>query len=129
MQQRDRGIDVKNEPTHGIFDDGNTTIKLRSGSNQTSKYYRQNYIEENNVLKPPRELDISLGHVEGNAATIMRELNISEGAVIINHEEGPCYYCRTTVEDILLEGQTLIVYWNDITGKTERIVLNGKASR
>ena len=127
--QRKQGININNEPTHGIFFDGDTGIRLTSGYTKTSRAYRNNYMKENNN-RISAELDFSLRHVEGNAATIMRELNISEGFVIINHETGPCPSCLIAVEDILLEGQTLIVFWNDeTTGRIERIQFDGKASR
>ena len=57
----------------------------------------------------------------------MRELNIPEGIVLINNDEGPCPSCLTAVEEILLTGQTLIVYWQ-MGSTTICREFNGKAS-
>ena len=127
---------IINEPTYGLFYPDPTAsggIRLKSGSNSTSNVYREKILLRDGIIS--KRVDESLKHVEGNAATIMREFGITEGTVFINHELGPCKFCRGTnfdpsaIEEILLIGQSLTVIY--VTKLGDRMVrtFNGKTSQ
>ncbi|WP_444913483.1 DddA-like double-stranded DNA deaminase toxin [Microbulbifer sp. TRSA007] len=55
------------------------------------------------------DVQIALKHVEGHAASIMQENNISVAHVYINYIGGPCQFCRgqgmdTSEQELLGEG-------------------------
>lgn len=49
------------------------------------------------------------GHVEGQAALIMRQMNASSGKLLIDNPNGICGYCRSQVPTLLPEDATLRV--------------------
>ena len=117
-----------NDPTHGLFyDSSKNTTQLRSGTIRTSAATQT--IEELNLLYSgnlPNEVQVTFNHAEGNAASIIRQFNLSGGTIIINNQDGPCSFCTGFYEQnklggiaqILKEGQTLEVIYSTGNGKT-----------
>jgi hypothetical protein len=108
------------DPTHGLFydPDGNT-IQLRSGtirSNVTNVTREEILNLYSGSLQDA--VRVTFDHAEGNAASIIRQLNLPIGTIVINHNEGPCSFCQTGIPEILNDGQILEVIYSTDGGIT-----------
>ncbi|MCX5544795.1 DUF6531 domain-containing protein [Paraburkholderia sp. CNPSo 3076] len=100
--------------------DGKTTIGYMFYTDANGQYHVRKLYSGGKVLS---NYDSS-GHVEGNAALIMRDEGITEAVVIHNHPYGTCHYCYGQVETLLPKNAKLRVippenaiaptkYWHD----------------
>lgn len=119
--------------THGVFEtsDSSADIKFVSGNSDISIRVRQKIVVppdktfnrfagEAQSLTPVEiklRVNKSLSHVEGHAASTIRELNLESGRVVINNESGPCANCAIGVPRILPDGATLEVIYTDVLGR------------
>ncbi|MGW2520819.1 DddA-like double-stranded DNA deaminase toxin [Streptomyces sp. NPDC001617] len=76
--------------TAGVLEIDGTLIPLVSGKSALPNY-------------------AASGHVEGQAALIMRDLGASSGRLIIDNPNGICGYCTSQVPTLLPKGATLDV--------------------
>lgn len=111
---------TSSDPTHGLFYDPNgNTIQLRSGTIRSSftNITREEILDlYSGSLQ--QAVQVTFDHAEGNAASIIRQLNLTGGTIIINHNEGPCSFCQTGIPEILNDGQTLDVIYSTNGGTT-----------
>lgn len=86
-------------PTWGILKTGETTLELRSGYDGPAL----------NMPEGSAGFDgVTLGHVEGHAAALMRQMGINEATLEINNPD-ICVSCEKNLPSMLPPGSTLHV--------------------
>ena len=119
--------------THGIFKVGgnNEGTKFVSGkSNISVKVRTQIVIPQESIFEPyvddlptltsrmiKNDINASLSHVEGHAASFLRLNNLEFGRITINNQDGPCPRCVNGLPRILNDGQILEVIYIDSLGR------------
>ena len=105
------------DPTHGIFvDENGNQIFLRSRGDNTHKFPGEQESNRNAMIKELQDLgvwnddvEISIRHVEGTAALMLRSNpDMTRATVVINHNR-ICSHCFNSLQSILLPHQTLNV--------------------
>lgn len=87
------------QPTSGIFQAGDLTVELRSGYDGPAATMPRG---------SPGFDGVTLGHVEGHAAAIMRQLELTEATLEINNPN-VCDGCMQNLPKMLPSGSTLYV--------------------
>jgi hypothetical protein len=119
------------ESTHGALTLPNTSgqINFVSGNSDISVRVRNEIVVPNDIVFqsfPNEQLtsaqirsrtNITLSHVEGSAASVLRTYNIPRGEVTINNASGPCFFCQTGIPRILDNGQILEVIYENQAGQ------------
>lgn len=114
---------LSREQTRGLLIDPNgNTIQLKSVRSKQGDVRSPATIQtETEILAKTGTISNairdSFNHVEGNAASIVRQLNLPSATVVINHETGPCFRCVEALPQILNPGQTLEVIHTPDGGK------------
>jgi hypothetical protein len=78
-------------PTSGIFRSGDFVVELQSGYSGPT---------QNLPSGSPGFTGVTLGHVEGQAAALMRQMGISEATLEINYPN-ICFSCRQNLPTML----------------------------
>ncbi|MBE9047002.1 DUF4347 domain-containing protein [Pleurocapsales cyanobacterium LEGE 10410] len=117
-------LGLPREQTRGLFIDPNgNTIQLKSVRKDLGDFRSPATIQTEREIQAKtgtisNAMNRSFSDVEGNAASIVRQLNLSGGTVVINNEGGPCFNCIKAIPDILNPGQILEVIYTPDGGRT-----------